>query len=389
VIGGYFALRSVTIQEAERGTRERVQVEGRLVETALTEAVLRGDAAALQALDDLVQGQILGESVVRVKLWLPDGTILYSDEPRLIGQRFPLGSEEAELFETGGADAELSDLGKPENRYERQEGKLLEAHTPIRTPDGTPVLYETYQRFSAVSASASRILRTLAPPLLAALAVLLAIQLPLAYGLARRLQRGHEERERLLARAIEASENERRRIAADLHDGVVQDLAGVAFGLAPIAAKASGDDARVLSGSVERLRQGVRDLRTLLVEIHPPRLQSAGLEAALDDLLSPLRAAGLQTTLAVEPGRHDALVYRVVREALRNVAKHAGASRVDVVVTPAGLTVTDDGQGFDPAQSKPGHLGLALLEDLAAEAGATLEVRSRPGEGTTVEMRFG
>jgi signal transduction histidine kinase len=392
VIGGYFALRSVTVQEAERDTRERVQVEGRLVETALTDGVLQGDARALRRLDDLVQGQILGESVVRVKLWRADGTILYSDEPRLIGQRFALGAEEAELFETGGADAELSDLGEPENRYERQEGKLLEAHTPIRTPDGTPVLFETYQRFSAVSSSASRLLRTLAPPLLAAMLVLLLIQLPLAYGLARRLQRGHAERERLLARAIEASENERRRIAADLHDGVVQDLAGVAFGLAPIAAKAQGDDAKVLNGSVERLRQGVRDLRTLLVEIHPPRLESAGLEAALDDLLSPLRAAGLQTTLEVEPGGHDPLVYRVAREALRNVAEHADATRVEVAVTPSALRVTDDGRGFDPARREQsreeGHVGLSLLEDLAAEAGATLSVRSQPGAGTTVEMRF-
>ena len=392
MIGGYFALRSVTIQEAERDTRERVQVEGRLVETALTDGVLQGDARALRQLDDLVQGQILGESVVRVKLWRPDGTILYSDEPRLIGQRFALGEEEAELLETGGADAELSDLAEPENRYERQEGKLLEAHTPIRTPDGTPVLFETYQRFSAVSSSASRLLRTLAPPLLAALGVLLLIQLPLAYGLARRLQRGHAERERLLARAIEASESERRRIAADLHDGVVQDLAGVAFGLAPIAAKAQGDDAKVLNGSVERLRQGVRDLRTLLVEIHPPRLESAGLEAALDDLLSPLRAAGLHTTLEVEPGGHDPLVYRVAREALRNVAEHADATRVEVVVTPSALTVTDDGRGFDPARREQsreqGHVGLSLLEDLAAEAGATLSVRSQPGAGTTVEMRF-
>jgi two-component system NarL family sensor kinase len=392
VIGGYFALRSVTIQEAERDTRERVQVEGRLVETALTDGVLQGDARALRQLDDLVQGQILGESVVRVKLWRPDGTILYSDEPRLIGQRFALGEDEAELLETGGADAELSDLAEPENRYERQEGKLLEAHTPIRTPDGAPVLFETYQRFSSVSASASRILRTLAPPLLAALGVLLLIQLPLAYGLARRLQRGHAERERLLARAIEASESERRRIAADLHDGVVQDLAGVAFGLAPIAAKAQGDDAKVLNGSVERLRQGVRDLRTLLVEIHPPRLESAGLEAALDDLLSPLRAAGLQTTLEVEPGANDPLVYRVAREALRNVAEHADATRVEVVVTPSALTVTDDGRGFDPARREQsreqGHVGLSLLEDLANEAGATLSVRSQPGAGTTVEMRF-
>ena len=393
VIGSYFVLRSVTIREAERDTRQRVMLEGRLVQTGLTDGVLTGDPKAFRRLDELVQEEILGEAVVRVKVWSRDGRILYSDEPRLIGERFALGPAERELFEKGGADASLSDLSEPENRYERQSGKLLEAHTPIRTPDRTLVLFETYQRFSAVSASASRILRTLAPPLLGGLLVLLLIQVPLAYGLARRLQRGHRERERLLAGAIEASDHERRRIAADLHDGIVQDLAGVAFGLAPLATKAPPSEQQVLNASVQRLRQGVRELRTLLVEIHPPRLESAGLEAALDDLLSPLRAAGVETHLDVEPGgRQDPLVYRVVREALRNVAEHAQAAHVTVSLTPSTVTVRDDGRGFDDAERarrrEEGHVGLALVADLVREAGATLDVTSAPGEGTTVVMEL-
>src|SRR4051794_31465845 len=116
-IGGYFALRSVAIDEAERDTRQRVIVEGRLLQTALSNGVLTGNPKALADLDDIVQTQILGESVVRVKLWTQDGRILYSDEPKLIGQRFKMEEEEQELFETGGADAELSDLAKPENRF--------------------------------------------------------------------------------------------------------------------------------------------------------------------------------------------------------------------------------------------------------------------------------
>jgi two-component system, NarL family, sensor kinase len=384
----------VTVREAERDTREQVIVEGRLVQAAgLGDGVLTGDARALARLDAVVRAQVLGGSIVRVKVWTRDGTILYSDEPRLIGSRFALGEEEAELFEAGGSDAELSDLGEPENRYERAEGKLLEAHTPIRTPNGTQVLFETYQRFSAVSASASRLLRTFAPPIIGGLLVLLAVQVPLAYAVARRQQRQHEERERLLGRAIEASENERRRIAADLHDGVVQDLAGVAFGLAPLAAKVDDGDRQVLDASVQRLRQGVRDLRTLLVEIHPPRLETAGLHAALDDLLSPLRATGMDTVLEVEPGgRHDPLVYRVAREALRNVVEHAQAGRVEVHVTPTRLRVRDDGRGFDAAERArriaEGHVGLRLTEDLVREAGGRLEVSSAPGEGTTVTMEL-
>jgi signal transduction histidine kinase len=401
VVGGFFALRSVAIREAERDTRGRVELQGAVVESAgLSDGILRRDPAAIAKLDDVVAARLLSPSVVRVKLWSRDGRVLYSDEPAIIGRRFGLGAEERELFTEGGADAELSDLSQPENVYERQEGRLLEAHTVIRTPDGTPVLFETYQRFDALSASGERLLRALAPTLLGALLVLLLFQVPLSWSLARRLQRGHRERERLLARTIEASDHERRRIAADLHDGVVQDLAGVAFGLAPLAegAQRRGDEAEAaaLRESTARLRQGVRALRTLLVEIHPPRLETAGLEPVLDDLLSPLAARGMATELQVDDGAAsgsaaDPLVYRAAREALRNVAEHAEATTVRVDVTRRDgaitLTVADDGRGFDGARRSErageGHVGLTLLEDLVAEAGGTLTVRSAPGAGTT------
>jgi len=405
VVGGFFALREVTIDEAEGDTRDRVRAEARLVEAAgLSDGVLHRDPEALARLDDLVLGQVITGSVVRVKIWTRDGTILYSDEPALIGQRFELGEEELRLFDTGGAEAELSDLTKPENRYERPQGKLLEAHTPIRTPGGTQVLFELYQRFGSIDASAQRLMRTLAPPLLGGLAVLLALQGPLAWSMARRLQRGHAERERLLASLVEASSQERRRIAAGLHDGVVQDLAGVAFGLAPLAEEAArrGEEetAAALRDATATLRQGVRDLRTLLVEIHPPNLESAGLDVALSDLLSPLAAAGVETELHVEEGAApggdgDALVYRVAREAIRNAQAHAEPRSVRVELTRprpgvARLVVADDGRGFELGErgrrAQEGHVGLTLLETVAAEAGATLGIRSAPGEGTTIDL---
>jgi signal transduction histidine kinase len=407
VVGGFFALRSVAIDEAEADTRDLVQTEGRLVETAaLGDGVLRGDRTAIDRLDDIVIAQVLGGSIVRVKLWSKSGTILYSDEPALIGKRYGLGAEELALFDSGAADAELSDLSKPENRYERPQGKLLEAHTTIRTPNGTQVLFEIYQRFSSVNASGSRLLGALAPPLIGGLVVLVLFQVPLAWSMARRLQRGHRERETLLANAVEASTQERRRIAADLHDGVVQDLAGVAFGLAPLAAEAQrrGDDAEagVLREATGTLRQGVRSLRTLLVEIHPPNLESAGLRVALSDLLSPLETAGVETSLDVEEAANgasggDALVYRVAREAIRNAREHAGATSVRVVVTrPSGggtsLSVADDGAGFAAEERErrgaEGHLGLTLLEAIVEQAGGRLAVRSSPGAGTTVEMEL-
>ena len=186
VIGGFFALRTITVNEARRDTRERVEAEGHLVEAAaLSDGVLRGDRARAARLDDVVLGQVLAGSIVRVKVWSQNGTILYSDEPSLIGRRFALGEEERQLLRTGGSEAELSDLSRPENRLERSAGKLLEAYTPIRTPNGTPVLFEIYQRFGSVNASGARLLRALAPPLLAGLLVLLLFQVPLAWSMAR------------------------------------------------------------------------------------------------------------------------------------------------------------------------------------------------------------
>ncbi|MEY2517237.1 MAG: two-component system, NarL family, sensor kinase [bacterium] len=405
VVGGFFALRSAAIAEAEGETRDRVVAEGRLVEAAaLRDGVIRGDRTAIARLDDLVQAQIRGDSIVRVKLWSKDGRILYSDEPALIGKRYGLGDEELELFDSGGADAEISDLSKPENRFERAQGQLLEAHAVIRTPNGTQLLFEIYQPVSAVNARGRALLGALAPPLLAGLVVLVLIQLPLAWSMARRLQRGPREREALLANAVEASEQERRRIAADLHDGVVQDLAGVAFGLAPLAAdaQARGDEAgaAALGRATDTLRQGVRELRTLLVEIHPPNLASAGLRVALSDLLSPLQARDIETSLDVDEAEDgaaadDPLVYRVAREAVRNAQAHAQPSSVSVTVTrPAGgatrLVVSDDGRGFDAGarerRGAQGHLGLTLLEGIVTQAGGILDVRSAPGGGTTVQL---
>jgi two-component system NarL family sensor kinase len=410
-VGGYIALRDVATQQAENTTAQTVEINGRLVQTALDDGILKRNPKSIQKLDDFVVSKVLPPSPVkgsapikRVKIWAPDGTVLYSDVPELIGKKYELGPEEKELLEEPGAEAEISDLSKPENQFERQYGKLLEAHTAIRTPNGTPVLFEIYQQFSSIQSRATSLLSELALPLLAGLAVLLLSQVPLAWSMARRLQRGHRDREALLANAIEASAQERRRIASDLHDGVVQDVAGVAFGLAPLAedAERRGDSraSAALRASMSTLRQGVRDLRTLLVEIHPPSLESAGLEAALSDLLSPLQADGIATELHVDDrattgSNGDALVYRVAREALRNTQKYAEADSVRVEVTrpepdTTRLVVADDGKGFsadDRARRvDQGHVGLTLLESLVRQSNGTLDVRSDPGAGTTVEL---
>ena len=246
VVGGYFVLRSVAIDEAKRQTRTRSwKLEAKLLEATVNDGLLSGRARDLNAVDNVVVGRILSSSIVRVKIWSAGGRVLYSDDQAEIGGRYALDAEQHRLLRDGGAKVEVTDLSRPENALDRQQGRLLEAYTRIRTPSGTPLLFEIYQRFGSVTSDARRLLKTLAPPILGAIGLILLVQVPLLWSLMRRLQLSHEQREGLLANAVTSSRRERRRVASYLHDGPVQELAGLAFSLAPVAdgAESRGDDA--------------------------------------------------------------------------------------------------------------------------------------------------
>ncbi len=335
-----------------------------------------------------------------MKIWDADSRIVYSDESRLIGERFELGTEELEILKNGGIEAETTDLSRPENRFEPRDVDLLEVYLPIRTSTGEHLLFETYIRSSFVSTSGQRVWSTLAPVLVGALLLLAVLQLPLASSLARRLRRGQDEREALLKRAIDASELERRRIAQDLHDGVVQDLAGVSYSVAAAAGRAERErsaDASRLADSASRLRQSVRDLRGVLVEIYPPDLHRVGLDAALSDIIGGLNARGLHAESSVPddlelPPGVETLFFRVSQEATRNVVAHAGAEHLMIRVSLSGqqarLEISDDGRGFSPERdaAAPDHFGLRMLADLTADAGGTFDLESEPGAGTQIRV---
>ena len=398
-------VRRQATDQAVDEARRLTSVQGRaVVEPALTDGLFGGDPAAVAHLDSIVRERLLSEDLVRVKLWSADGRILYSDEPRLIGARYASSDEEEESdLAAGDAEADLSDLDRPENRYERQYGKLLEVYMDLEGPSGQKVEYESYFRFSAVSGSGRRLFLSIAPALIGGLGLLYLIQVPLAWSMARRLSQGQRERERLLRRAIEASEVERRRIAADLHDGVVQGLAGASYSLAAAGDRAeragAGDVAATVRKAGSDLRQWLRELRTLVVSIAPPKLHDEGLAAALSDLTSPLATRGISADVEFDETVHldpeiEVLVFRAAQEALRNVTAHADASHVALRVCRENgrvlLEVRDDGRGFDAAgreeRARGGHVGLALLEALAEEAGGELRVTSVPDEGTQVVL---
>jgi two-component system, NarL family, sensor kinase len=400
----FLVLRNVGTSEALKNARQVTQIVGRgIVEPNLSEGLVQGRPAALARFGRIVRTRVLRDPIVRVKLWTPSGRVVYSDARGLIGHRFALGADEVASLRTGNVDSGVSNLSLPENRSERGQGKLLEVYLPVRTRAGRRLLFEAYQHFSSVASSARDIWLAFLPALLIALLVLYLVQLPLAASMARRLRRRGREREALLERAVDASAAERRRIAGDLHDGIVQELAGLSFGFAAAAkrAEAGGDDeaAAELRHGAEQTRQGVRRLRSLLVEIYPPSLRQAGLAAALSDLVAPIAARGVETQVEV-PGdlklspEDEALLFRVAQEAVRNAAAHARAHRLDVAVSEnaghVSLTVGDDGRGFDPELAGDGagegHFGLSLLRDLAREAGAELSIDSSPDMGTRVRV---
>jgi signal transduction histidine kinase len=390
-------LSNQTRDEAIHEAKDLTRLAGRgIAEPALTPGLYAGDPKSIAQVQRALQPSVLRDPVVRVKIWTADGRILWSNEPRLIGRRFALDPNELDAIRANRTNAEVSDLSQPENVFERHYEKLLEVYLPIRGPGGRPLLFESYSRFSSIAQSGRRKAEALAPALVGALVLLWLATLPLAWSLARRLQQRQREREALLQRAIEAQDHERRRIASALHDDVVQDVAGLGFSL---SAAARRDNSAILQEAADQTRQTMRKLRSVLVDIYPPRLQRAGLQSAIDDLTAALAAQGTRVEVDVPPAprlspQTEALIFRAVQEGLRNASKHAQARNVDVHVAidreRATATVSDDGRGFDAARAMNGgrdaHMGLTFLSDLARDAGGELRVRSAPDEGTTLTL---
>ncbi len=372
-----------------------------VVQPGIPPELLAGNAAALDRFDRLVRSRVVRDAVVRVKLWAADGTVVYSDEPRLNGQHFDLDADEIAVLQHGGTAAEESDLSKQENVYDQPLGQVVEVYTQVRAPDGTPLLFEVYFSSVEVTDRADDVVSAFRPISIGGLLLFLVLSIPLVLVLARRLDAAATERESLLQAAVDASDVERRRIARDLHDGVVQDLAGTAMALsASSRAAAYRPELQTrLEGLAGGVRKSLRALRSLLVEIYPPDLHTAGLPAALDDLVAPATADGVDVRLDVTDTQNASeeavgLVWRVAQEAVRNALRHGDPRSLTVRVqrkpddrSTLELEVADDGVGFDTTRpAGHTHFGLRALHDLVAVAGGTLEIRSEPGGGTHVRL---
>ncbi|MGH2555914.1 MAG: GAF domain-containing sensor histidine kinase [Actinomycetota bacterium] len=206
------------------------------------------------------------------------------------------------------------------------------------------------------------------------------------------------QRQRLLSRLVNAEEEERRRIAANIHDGPVQQIVNASMRL-ELLRKRLTDPAQVSAVDAISTAVGgsVDGLRNLLFDLRPLILDREGLESAL---LQYLRNLDGQLQVRVDnrlstdpPDDLRIIMYRIAQEALANVRKHADATTVTLLIDQKDggflMRVQDDGTGFSPPemlQSSPGHLGLSSMRERAEMAGGWCTVRSYPGGGTTVEF---
>ena len=368
----------------------------------ITDKLLTGDEAALQDVARAGQALIEQGSAKHVKVWSASGKVLWSDEKPLIGQTFAFDDEEKKLLGTRNVLASVSSLDEDENKFEIGEGEksLLQVYFGWTTTAGTPMIVETYYPTSLVNDRAAAQRQDFLPLLLGGLALLVVAQLPVGLALTHRLRKLQTEREHLLERVIASSDIERRRIAAEVHDGAVQELIGITFSLSAAAEESDPPMSERLDGLAVATRHTVRSLRSLLNSIYPVEVPERGWAAGLDDTIAALRQRGVTVNVKVPELRlspaNELLLLRVGREALRNVDAHAHASQVDITMTKNGnavtLLVADNGVGFDSemaaSQRQVGHLGLQLLHDLSEDMGAVLVVDSKPGSGTTVHLEL-
>jgi two-component system, NarL family, sensor kinase len=414
VAGATILLSGWIARDNQLGDAERMasRIADQIVEPLLRESK-GGLDENREALDILLESRVQDGSVTAFLVWDATGTIVYSSEKEDENKQPGVSDELAAAL-----DGEVvSDVDQEPELPLEGGGSLIEVYVPM-TVDGRAMVFETYFTSGSLERAAALLRSRIVPLAVGALAVLELVQIPLVVSLARRLSRHEAERTQLVVSNLVASDRERREIAADVHDGPVQELAGVSYALSALRPSVPEDQRLMVDRVVVAVRSAVASLRRLMVQIYPPDLSGPGLAAALEDLAGPLREQGLTVHVqeASKPGMSPsaaAVLYRTAREALINVTKHAMASTVWIRLEESRygglpavrLTVADDGVGLPtvsddgspsshpdglPTPSgesagEPGHLGLRLVRDRIVEAGGSIAVGERPGGGVVLD----
>ncbi|MGH3941393.1 MAG: sensor histidine kinase [Pseudonocardiaceae bacterium] len=364
---------------------------------------LGGDQARRDELDRAVKGRLGGNSLIGIFVWRADGEIVYAGEADQIGQRLPPPKEVTDVIKTGLPSSAINDTARVPTPPEGPSQRTIDVYVPLQLAGQPPFVFAAHFSYRWVEQATTLLLVQILPLCLGGLVLLQLVQVPIAVRLSRRVARQQAERAELLERALSASERERRQLAADLHDGLIQDLAGAGYALAALAKSVPSAQAATADRVGVVVRGAVDSLRHLMVDLYPPDLAGAGLSTALDDLVRPLRKQGVAVSVEVvglPPVAPEAAttLYRVAKEALTNIAKHAQASAVQISleIEPGPdrdevvLRVIDNGVGLptDALEHRAeGHLGLQLLIDRISDLGGELVIHRADGRGTIVEAR--
>ncbi len=400
---------------AQREAEERTLAFARFVAAPLVDADV-GAAPVDSSLAAAMDQRLRDESIVHAVLWGGDGRVLWADDPSAVGTVEPLDPDLVDLLGTTGAVSHYVSSIHAGGSSGGEE-QVLEVYASAAGTDGTPFLLEWYWPTSQLAGTRTHVLQRLLPLTVGSLLLFQLLVLPLTLSTARRVD---AERARLSRHALAVQQLERRRIGQDLHDGVVQDLSGLGYLIPTVRGQLPPGSAvrPLLDQAADAVTRDVADLRAMIADARMPALEGGRLSAALESLAARGRTHGLAVDLALSESVDDlqdparSLVYRVVREGLRNAVRHSGAERVTVTVTidraQVRVSVVDDGagpptdvvdvpefltdavprtargeegDGEEGGQTLGEHVGLSLLRQTAKEHGGGLILRRHPSGG--------
>ncbi len=360
----------------------------KIVESASPSAILTPtDIEALQA---EVEHFLIGREIVRVKVWDGTGTIIVSDESRLIGETYEMSDDLIAAFD-GDVIYEVPDLSRPENQYDRGLGDLREYYIPVENSShGVEIVFEVYELADHLVATLDQIRSAIWVALGIGSALLLTALGAAGVTNARAEKRRRERSQRLIGQLLEVQEQERTRIIGSLHDDIGQPLYRIMFGLQ--ASKRMVDDDSPVHDELDRLDGLVRDVDTTLRSELTALRQEPGveidLESAVTELVEVVEAeTGLEILFEADadidlPLAHRATLYRAAREALTNVDRHARADQVTVRLVEGQdstmIEVIDNGSG---SIGQPG-LGLTTTRDRLEAIGGGIVISDARGGGT-------
>lgn len=379
----------------------------------------------LDSLQTLLDTTPLGQQIVSFKVWSPNGTVLYSPIPELIGQQFAVQGGLAKALQ-GNVTSEISHLDDPEQVFERQHWEtLIETYAPIRQQGSDDIIavaefYQTtdeltavihaaqVQSWLAVGGGLTAVYLLLASLVQRASNTITSQQTTLHHNVTQlqtlltQNKQLHNRVRRAAARSTALNEQYLRRISADLHDGPAQDLALALLRLEPLAEEIGSvlpadtqQDLHTIHLAVE---SALRELRIISAGLRLPEIQTATLHKTIQRAIhdheqktSTAVTTELHNLPANAPFPVKITLYRLLKEALSNSYRHAQGKGQTVRITadPTALhvTISDTGPGLpsqEPTDAPPTQLGLIGMRERVELLGGQFDIHSTPNQGTTL-----